>query len=237
MFGFGQAITNGSFENWDTTSVTPTSTQIDTVYNIENAIWGLANSWESGTPQGFGYARTTDSYDGDYALILHNWYGLANESASYNQSINYNPVYFTGFYKYRGESYSDTIINGPIIEILLYTNNQQNVSLTTVRLDTISEYTKFEIELNYQNSLIADSVYIKFLNSDRHCTGTDALCNFLYLDNLQFSNTTTIEEIQNSNKTLLKITDILGRETKESSNNPLFYIYDDGTVEKKIIIE
>jgi len=35
---------------------------------------------------------------------------------------------------------------------------------------------------------------------------------------------------------LLKITDILGKETK-GTNQSLFYIYDDGTVEKKIILE
>ena len=38
-------------------------------------------------------------------------------------------------------------------------------------------------------------------------------------------------------KELLKITDILGREIKETKNKLLFYIYDDGTVEKKIILE
>ena len=36
---------------------------------------------------------------------------------------------------------------------------------------------------------------------------------------------------------LLKITDILGRETKRKKTQPLFYIYDDGTVEKRIVIE
>ena len=36
---------------------------------------------------------------------------------------------------------------------------------------------------------------------------------------------------------LLKIVDILGRETKGKTNQPLFYIYDDGTVEKRIVIE
>jgi len=36
-------------------------------------------------------------------------------------------------------------------------------------------------------------------------------------------------------KKLLSITDILGRTTKEIKNTPLFYIYDDGTVEKRII--
>ena len=36
---------------------------------------------------------------------------------------------------------------------------------------------------------------------------------------------------------LFKVTDILGREVNEKRNTPLFYIYEDGTVEKRIIIE
>jgi hypothetical protein len=40
-----------------------------------------------------------------------------------------------------------------------------------------------------------------------------------------------------TNKQLLKVTDILGRKVNEKRNTPLFYIYNDGTVEKKIIIE
>ena len=46
----------------------------------------------------------------------------------------------------------------------------------------------------------------------------------------------SIEEIDNT-KILKKITDVLGKETKKEHNTPLFYIYDDGTVEKKISIE
>jgi hypothetical protein len=38
-------------------------------------------------------------------------------------------------------------------------------------------------------------------------------------------------------KQLLKVTDLLGRETKGTKNEVLFYIYDDGTVEKRIVIE
>jgi hypothetical protein len=44
-------------------------------------------------------------------------------------------------------------------------------------------------------------------------------------------------EEQTTNKKLLKITDLLGRETKGFKNDVLFYIYDDGTVEKRIVIE
>jgi polyhydroxybutyrate depolymerase len=51
--------------------------------------------------------------------------------------------------------------------------------------------------------------------------------------------TTSINENnrQNDNKQLIKIVDILGKETKSNNNTPLFYIYDDGTVKKKIILK
>ena len=38
-------------------------------------------------------------------------------------------------------------------------------------------------------------------------------------------------------KKVIRITDLLGRETKRTNNQPLFYIFDDGTVEKRIVIE
>ena len=48
---------------------------------------------------------------------------------------------------------------------------------------------------------------------------------------------TSIDETSTlSSRKLIKIVDLLGRETKERKNRPLFYIYDDGTVEKRIIL-
>ena len=44
-----------------------------------------------------------------------------------------------------------------------------------------------------------------------------------------------INEIDTERK-LIKIIDVLGRTTIATNNNPLFYIYDNGSVEKKIII-
>ena len=40
-----------------------------------------------------------------------------------------------------------------------------------------------------------------------------------------------------SNRNLEKIVDILGRETKPQTNSPFIEIYDDGSTEKKLIIE
>jgi hypothetical protein len=54
-----------------------------------------------------------------------------------------------------------------------------------------------------------------------------------------FSNLSDLNEYEIfiDNKTLIKIVDFLGRESKIIKNKPLFYIYDDGTVEKKITID
>ena len=45
------------------------------------------------------------------------------------------------------------------------------------------------------------------------------------------------QEINRDNKQLIQIKDILGREISAKQNNILFYIYDDGSVLKRIIIE
>ncbi len=73
------------------------------------------------------------------------------------------------------------------------------------------------------------------------CSWTD------YSADMQHNNdtsciTTTITSVDelgqfDNSKSLLRITDLLGREIKEFKNEPLFYIYDDGTVEKRIVIE
>ena len=39
------------------------------------------------------------------------------------------------------------------------------------------------------------------------------------------------------NKRLLKVVDIFGRTISPKPNIPLFYIFDDGTVEKKLFVE
>ena len=54
--------------------------------------------------------------------------------------------------------------------------------------------------------------------------------------NVWVTSQTGIKEYIKSKK-LLKVIDLFGRETKGKKKEPLFYIYNDGTVKKKIIIE
>ena len=54
----------------------------------------------------------------------------------------------------------------------------------------------------------------------------------------EYSTISGFSDYQNSNKrTLLKVCDVFGRDSRMSYNQPLFFIYSDGTVEKKLIIE
>ena len=48
---------------------------------------------------------------------------------------------------------------------------------------------------------------------------------------------TTISETQKDKKEIIKVIDLLGRDVEINSNQPLFYIYKDGTVEKNIVIQ
>ena len=80
-------------------------------------------------------------------------------------------------------------------------------------------------------------------NSNLLCVEVDnvAYANYTWLiDNTAvFSincNPSAISEI-NINRRLIKIVDLFGREAVKQCNTTLFYIYDDGTIEKRIVIE
>jgi len=51
------------------------------------------------------------------------------------------------------------------------------------------------------------------------------------------SNTSSISELNKTPKQLIKIIDILGREIPFKPNTPLVYVYDDGTVERKVVLK
>ena len=92
-------------------------------------------------------------------------------------------------------------------------------------------------------------VVVLFENPDLFCINVDdeSWSNLYWIDKENyafdvqhyFSNdceSASIEEYM-TNKKLMKITDALGREVNHTTNQILFHIYDDGSVEKKFIVE
>ena len=123
-------------------------------------------------------------------------------------------------------------------------NVSQNTALTTLNC-TNNQLTSLDVRngnnTNFQYFYASSNpnLYCIDVDDDAFSTFNWTSSNYFGFDSQSyFSNNcsgTAIEE-QTTNKALLKVTDLLGRETK-ATNQLLFYIYNDGTVDKKVVIE
>ena len=70
------------------------------------------------------------------------------------------------------------------------------------------------------------------------CNDTPITCSYVIKTDEQGNVTSTIElPTPTSKRELIKTTNILGQENTTIKNQPLIEIYDDGSTEKKIVIE
>jgi polyhydroxybutyrate depolymerase len=128
-------------------------------------------------------------------------------------------------------------------------NNCDNSSIITPIAD-ISPFDGSTVEriswLNGDNSVITEHLRViggghdwfgSWGNMDIHSTAEIWKFFSKYDINGLIGSSTEIGDIRIKDKKLLKLIDLLGREIKEKTNEPLFYIYDDGTVEKRITID
>ena len=121
-------------------------------------------------------------------------------------------------------NYTDTVSSFNGCDSIIYTNllvNNNFYSFDTLvsSVSIIWSGIPLSVSGDYSSALI-------------NSVGCDSIVNL----NLTITNSTSIEESTN-NKKLISITNILGQKTTFRKNTSLFYIYDDGTVEKKIILE
>jgi hypothetical protein len=125
--------------------------------------------------------------------------------------------------------YRSTFVSGVITDSLSYFFSD------TMYIEVLNNSSSYDtlvssVNISWNGMILTNSGDYSFtlINS----SGCDSIANL----NLTI-NTTGIVNLDHNNKTVIKIIDVLGREKKEKTNEALFYIYDDGTVEKKIIIE
>jgi len=134
------------------------------------------------------------------------------------------PAYTTNYnFPYCGlfllENNGDTLAYQPLLSGNVYGINQGLIETRTLQATSNFSY--------YFSGVIQ-------IVNDWHSGGpTYTACSFP----INFNATEIPENLNHFKKRLIKIIDILGREVNETQNIPLFYIYDDGTVEKKILIE
>ena len=115
-----------------------------------------------------------------------------------------------------------------LVELACYGNQLSNLDVRNGNNTILSIYTRSNPNLTCIN--VDDSTW-----SANNWTIYDSNINSQHY----FSTNCPPSAIQEhtTNKEVLKVTDLLGREAKGTKNELLFYIYDDGTVEKRIVIE
>lgn len=185
---FGQII-NGGFEVWDTTYTACYAPVLNNDFGVSHT-GGSLQKWYYLQEFACGAARTTDSYNGNYALLMYNWYNYDYGRVYYSDTINFRPQYLQGYYKYDvGEI--DSLPQGPLNILLTKFNGTTNdtIAIGNFHFDTISVYTPFQVEINYFSSLTPDSIFISIINSKNPCSWPNVVCNLLYLDDLKLSNT------------------------------------------------
>jgi len=158
---------------------------------------------------------------------------LTDLSCSYNQLTNLDVTqnYFLEnlYCEYNNLTLIDLSSQTTFINLYLSGNNLSSLDLTQFGCST-GNITELSLagspnlqciqvnSVSCWNTLYSYSIDTSFQYYSTNCGGS-----------------TDIEE-QSINKELIKITDLLGREAKQTKQ-PLFYIYDDGSVEKRMFIK
>ena len=177
--------------------------------------------------------------------------GIANDDSVYTSAIDIVTNLYVG-----SQNISDLtgIEDFIALEFLMCSDNQiTNLDLSNnIYLSTLFCNNN---HLSYLNLKNGNNTSIP-INNVSNCLSiiNNPLLYCIEVDNISFSNNNWFGAIDTqhyfstncpppsaikdhkTNKEILKITDLLGRETKKT-NQPLLYIYDDGTIEKRIVIE
>ena len=192
---------------------------------------------------GFGQTNVPDSAFEAFLEINGYGNGIANDSIVSTVMISYATILNVSNYSISNLKGIEDFV---ILESLDCSNNQltnlnvsQNLTLTILNCSS-NQLTSLDVR-NGNNMNMA--FFNTTNNPNLTCINVDDVAysttSWTDIDPQHyFSNNCSGTAIQEytTNKEILKVADLLGRETKQT-NQPLFYIYDDGTVEKRIVIE
>lgn len=195
---YGQLI--GDFESWSALSPTIYQIELEDTFQVQNPLMGIPSNWDENL-EILGISRTTDAYEGDYAIILHNWYFYINQKISFKTSIQDIPQSLSGYYKFLPEDYSNFSAISPngLGEIIISNAANEVVSSVEFRLDTASTYQYFEVDISQEPNVDFDSIQITIYNTEQNlgCLYDKEICNLLFLDGLALNYATNTSGLVN----------------------------------------
>ena len=211
-----------------------------------------AGVWERGEPDGtsfmgidFNPSTDVNSDCSDQAFVTGNGGGQAGSDdvddgitilKSPLMQLSASEQHILTYYKWFANAGGSGSANDSLI-IRLTDFNSVNVVLETITVNSPqSVWTLSTIDISqYVTNTNFGSYQIIVTTSD-YSPGHLSEGAF-DMFSITSSSLTSVENEINTDRKLIKIVDVLGREVKPTKNNTFFYIYDDGSVEKKIIIE
>ena len=116
-------------------------------------------------------------------------------------------------------------------------NNLTNLVIDT--LPNINNNQRITVTYKYSSPSTYKEVWLyKYINGGHNwgADDWDVEDEIWYFFNQMTGQSTNVAEFKTEKK-IVKIIDVLGKEVPLKYNTPIIYIYDDGTVEKKIILD
>ena len=176
----------------------------------------------------------------------------------FGQNVSTSEIYLADNISYTSANFCDEIIistgSYDSLQYIFEVFSEINDSLFDVS-DTIEFYwtiTNITNQIVYSTfGFYGSTIFATYLDTMKVCYSaiffsssnidTCISCDYFYWDGIEWSvlniATNLIEESKNKIITNYKITNLLGKETPYRRNTPLLYLYDDGTVEKRIVID
>ena len=201
----------------NSTTSTTTHTACDS-YSWNGTTYTTSGSYTYSTTNANGCDSTdTLNLTINNTTILQQTYSICDGDSV---QVGWNTYHIAG-------TYIDTISGqwSGVCDSIIYTTII--VDYNTSSYDTLS--VNVSIVWNGMTLTISGDYSIILVNS----AGCDSITNL----NLTILPSGIQDLSEDRNKTVLRIINVLGEPTKPTSNTPLFYIYDDGTVEKRVVIE
>lgn len=178
-------ISNNSFEDWGNFAPHTYESEMIGVHQVPDPIHGDINDWTF--DYYVGVSRTTDAADGNYAVVVHNWYGYGKTSLIYRGTIASYPDYISGMYKMVNGHSSDSAYAHVIVK-----STADEIMIEEVfGFGDDNQWTSFSHPLNLAQTPVdpADSIYILFHNGNSNCDST-MTCNLLFLDKIELNQST-----------------------------------------------
>jgi hypothetical protein len=175
------------------------------------------------------FIDTLTSVNGCDSIVFTNLTVFQHTTDSIMQNICDGESFVLGNSAYTTTgNYTDTLNTSNGCDSIVYTNLV--VDDNTSSYDTLAIIPNINMYWNNILVNVSGDYDVTFINGNANGCDSTAYLNLTVA-------ITGVLDITNTEKTIVKITDMLGQETPYRRNTPLFYIYDDGTVEKRIVIE